>query len=215
MIKIQRSSPPTALSKNRAKWLRELKAARRQYGINSNDFRKVQSKYNHPSIRACLGTMFKNKCAYCESKLGVSHFPRIDHFKPKSRYENLTFDWDNLILSCEICNSAECKGDHFPSSKEGGPLLNPCKDDPQAHLEFKYDRLTHEAVIGARTIQGETTVRVLKLMERSDLRKYRSEAIGKLVVIIKFAKSEPDARSIMQMAVQDDAEYAAFARALA
>ena len=36
----------------------------------------------------------------------------IDHFRPRSKFPHLTFDWLNLIYACERCNKA--KADEWP-----------------------------------------------------------------------------------------------------
>lgn len=54
-----------------------------------------------------LKTCFNGRCSYC----GRSAVERIDHFRPKRLYPEVTYDWDNMVGSCAACN--ESKGDRF------------------------------------------------------------------------------------------------------
>jgi len=48
-------------------------------------------------IWEALDLMQGGFCAYCECQLGRMH---IEHFKTRSSYRDLTFDWNNLFGSC-------------------------------------------------------------------------------------------------------------------
>ena len=79
---------------------------------------RVRNRYRHNQIQSALRKMFRGKCAYCESKIAHLSDPHIDHYRPKSSFPKLTFDWNNLILACGICNSARYKGDKFPDHND-------------------------------------------------------------------------------------------------
>src|SRR4030095_9317309 len=71
-----------------------------------------------------LRKVFNNKCAYCETAVGAGTFGEIDQFRPKAgsydihtklsldHYWWLAYDWNNLYLVCQVCNSN--KGSKFP-----------------------------------------------------------------------------------------------------
>lgn len=70
-------------------------------------------------IRRALWQDFNGICAYCEkfcdppTRGGNSPDEEtIDHFRPRSRFPHLSFDWLNLVYSCRRCNDA--KGDQWP-----------------------------------------------------------------------------------------------------
>ena len=42
----------------------------------------------------------------------------IDHFRPRSRFPGLTFDWINLVYACRRCN--EAKADSWPGFDDEG-----------------------------------------------------------------------------------------------
>lgn len=103
MHSIQRSAEP-----------RHLARVRRSYaqwdGLSHRD---------RGRIRRALWRDFKGICGYCENpcerptRAGNSpNEETIDHFRPRSRFAKLTFDWVNLVYSCKRCNDA--KGDQWP-----------------------------------------------------------------------------------------------------
>jgi uncharacterized protein (TIGR02646 family) len=60
--------------------------------------------------------MSHNKCWYTEASEAVSDW-HVDHFRPKSTYQWLAFDWSNFRLSGGIPN--RCKNDDFPLDGDG------------------------------------------------------------------------------------------------
>ena len=62
-------------------------------------------------IRDSLVEDFGPICAYCERPCGSPtpthdspHEETIDHFRPRSRFPHLSFDWLNLVYCCYRCN---------------------------------------------------------------------------------------------------------------
>ncbi|MFT6333762.1 MAG: hypothetical protein ACI86M_000856 [Saprospiraceae bacterium] len=47
--------------------------------------------------------IFHDKCYLCEIKNSVSF--EIEHFKPRSLFPELEYDWANLLLVCHHCNT--------------------------------------------------------------------------------------------------------------
>jgi uncharacterized protein (TIGR02646 family) len=208
MIPVVRLSKPSILVHKETEWLNAL-----QIASTSKARERAQAKYRHREIQATLNRMFHGKCAYCESKIEHVSDAHIEHYRPKSRFLHLTFDWDNLLLACGKCNSTAFKGDHFPGADEDGPLLNPCIDQPNTHLRFEYEPHTQLASVYGITPRGITSEMRLGL-NRPDLRAYRSRKVKILLVIARLARSDPEARQLWDEAQGDDAEYAAFARTL-
>lgn len=72
--------------------------------------------YRHETVKSALHTLFKGKCAYCESRIGVMGPFDIEQFRPKSgvisngadllplHYWWLSNEWSNLYPSCFDCN---------------------------------------------------------------------------------------------------------------
>lgn len=210
MIRVERTAKPDVLVKKQGAWTASLLDA-----ATDAARKRAENKYRHKDIKAALVAMFHGKCAYCESKITHIDYGHIEHFRPKShpRFRSLTFEWGNLLLSCARCNGAEQKGAHFPGAAEGGPLVNPCEDEPQEHFDFVFDPRARLASVVGRTPRGKTTEKLLGL-NRPELRAHRSYLVDILRALSLLAKSDPDARRLILEACRDNAEYAAFARAL-
>ena len=161
--------------------------------------------------------MFYGKCVYCESKITIVTYGAIEHFFPKSVYPELTFDWENLMLSCDRCNDANHKGTKFPLDSQGNPLLiNPTDGtDPDIYLEFIWDDVSGLASIYGRDQRGETVVNIFDLngmRGRKELIEHRSQYIKRLFALLQFAQSgNQGAIDLLKEACNLDAEYSAFA----
>lgn len=210
MIRVERTAKPVVLAKKQAEWTQALLMAETEA-----EKRQAESKYRHRDIKAALVAMFHGKCAYCESRITHIDYGHIEHFRPKSKpqFRQLTFEWDNLLLSCAVCNGAEHKSDRFPEAAEGGPMINPCEEEPREHFDFVFDTRARLASVVGKTTRGKTTERLLGL-NRPELRAYRSRLVMMLSVLALHAKDDPTARMLIEEACHDEAEYAAFARQL-
>lgn len=207
MIKVQRTPKPALLKKKSHIWTKALLSC-----VNIDAWNKQLNKYQNPKIREALESMFHGKCAYCESKITHVSFGHIEHYRPKQKYPERAFLWRNLLLACERCNNA--KLDHFPDVVQGGPLINPVKNDPNQHFRFFYDPTAQLATVIPTTKQGKTTEQLLKL-NRPDLRSHRSTTIKRLYMLKIYAKQgDSEAIALWQEAQSNNAEYAAFARSL-
>lgn len=210
MIRVERAPEPDVITQNQVAWTQMLLNA-----ATKKDKTRAETKYRHREIKNALVLMFHGKCAYCESKISHIDYGHIEHFRPKStpKFQSLTFEWNNLLLSCAVCNSAEHKGVRFPEAAEGGPLVNPCEDFPEAHFEFLFDPRARLATVIGTTARGKTTAKLLGL-NRQDLRAYRSQQVMRLCVLSRYAENDSAAKLLLEEACRNDAEYAAFARTL-
>lgn len=74
-----------------------------------------------------------HKCWYSEARESVSYY-EIDHFRPKTKYWWLSFDWTNYRIIGNMCNRK--KWAKFPL-KKGSPIANDpgcCLDDEKVCL---------------------------------------------------------------------------------
>jgi uncharacterized protein (TIGR02646 family) len=217
MIRIQRTTEPEVLTKNKASWKTRYLKAVEAYNThksvqNKRNKEKAECKYNHPRIKSALENMCFGKCAYCESHIPHIGYGHIEHYKPKSKYPGLCFEWDNLLLGCEICNGPKYKGDKFPLIQEGGPFINPCDEDPDIFFEFEFDSATGTANVIPKNSRGEITEKEIGL-NRSDLVTHRSQVVRKLAFFTLRAKDgDADALAELKRCMNEDEEYAAFAR---
>ena len=164
MIKVIRTSPPDTLDLENRNSLGaiELKDAIEHFSKGSGKFDfKV---YKRKEVKEALKKMFYDKCAYCEASIEPVTYGDIEHFRPKSAYQQdsleplvypgyywLAMDWNNLLLACDKCNRTYKKNffpivseskrnkSHSDDLNEDPLLLNPCDEDfePSNHICFR------------------------------------------------------------------------------
>jgi uncharacterized protein (TIGR02646 family) len=218
LISVIRNSQPAALQNNAARWLADFQELSTNPTATKEKIRKAQNKYRHPQVKDALVKMFHGKCAYCESRITVVTYGAIEHFFPKSKYIDLTFEWTNLLLSCDVCNDANHKGANFPLDHEGNPLLIDPTDeitDPNAHLEFIWDAVAGLASIYGRDQRGETVETTFDLngvRGRKALVDHRSKYVKRLFALLRLAQSgDNEAAALLYESCDPSAEYSAFA----
>jgi uncharacterized protein (TIGR02646 family) len=121
---------------------------------------KKITKKNNPKFTAykddqlvrMLLKIFHEKCTYCESRFPATSNEDIEHFRPKGRIDSdngklvpgyywIGADWNNLLVSCSLCNRRQYhhtpdgadevklgKEDLFPLSDEAKRIRNHLKD---------------------------------------------------------------------------------------
>ncbi len=180
-------------------------------------YKVAELKYQHESIKNTLkgADMFRGKCAYCESFILHIDYGHIEHYRPKSVYPILTFEWDNLLLACGVCNGKQFKGDKFPMIDNETPaFINPCEDNPFEHFSFVFDENLQKAFVYGKTIRGEITEKELGFNNRQDLLKYRSAHVQKLIHLAKYAKDDSKAKQLLDEACNPEESFSAFAIAI-
>lgn len=167
------------------------------------------SVYRRTDVKEALILLFEGKCAYCESTFLNVYYGDVEHFRPKAEiteaddpkspgYYWLASDWDNLLLSCKLCNShkkhkvhgstiVETLGkmnqfplhnfqhvrDHLVGIAGEEPfrlLIDPCKEDPEELLSYGDDGniLPKKTMTGFRRLKSEKSIKVYAL-QRMDL----------------------------------------------
>jgi len=185
MIHIKRTKEPTFLKSKRVKDAKDGLKIRVE-----DESLQARAQYNMTILRQVKPELMKmcdNKCAYCESEVGVATGGDVDNFRPKSgakgmsgefvknHYWWLTYEWENLLLSCPVCNRR--KSNFFPLKneesrakvydvgdklqKESAFLIDPCQDDPADHFIF-YEN----GRLKPMTERGEVTIKVIGLNRR-------------------------------------------------
>ena len=204
--------------------------------------------YAHDEVKAALRTLQRDKCAFCESKITHIGFGDVEHFRPKGGFRQkdtdplqypgyywLAYQWDNLFLSCQLCNQ-RFKRERFPVrvqkrrarshkadlSKEDSLLIYPA-NAPELYLTFSGEM----AVPVKRNTRGRVTIEVMGL-NRPELVERRLER-RRVLLTARDARDELLRRTpppipakaqavlnaleaILRNAVADEAEYAAMAR---
>lgn len=186
MIKIERIESPNELDLTKSDSLGfiELEDAKLHFKTEINGFDFLV--YKNSRVKRKLQQMFNGKCAYCESDIEIITYEDIEHFRPKGAikleaqsnlsypgYYWLAMDWENLLLSCPKCNRTHKKNQfplvdennrnrkHTDKKAEKPLLLNPCEDDPKAHIKFLND-----GKIMPITSEGEASIKVYGLYRR-------------------------------------------------
>ncbi len=84
-----------------------------------------------------LHEMQGQHCAYCESEFSRDD-SHIEHFFPRAKFPELTFDWNNLFGSCN--NQYTCgvfkDGGKNPYHVRHKLLIKPDEDDPQRFFRY-------------------------------------------------------------------------------
>lgn len=219
MIFVERLEEPDSLTANKTNWLEDYLLAIQNYEATPTKNTKrlkllAENRYRQLDVKASLKNMFEGKCAYCESHLAHVSYGHIEHFKPKASYPNDCFNWENLLLGCEICNGSQYKSTHFPLAADGGPLVNPTIEDPFNFFDFEYDPLTGLANVLGKNNRGIKTESILGL-NRPDLIRHRSRIVRRIVyVAIQASKGDKNALIEMRKLVEKDEEYSAFSISL-
>lgn len=206
MIKLIKFSEPPILAKNKKKWTDEyLDALKEKIPLTPT----IQYRYRHKQIKEVLLAETHEKCAYCEGKIKHISYGDVEHILPKSIYPDLYVDWNNLTLSCEICNRS---GKQVYDSKTD-PLLNPYIDEPSEHLLAVGPILMNYK--GSR--RGLITINVLDL-NRIDLFEKRKERLEHINILLNTYYNElnPTMKEILKSELikecQEDKEFSFFVK---
>lgn len=172
MIKLTKFPKPKVLVDNADQWTTELMSY-----VNSEQKipDSVKNRYNHPEIKEVLTNETRGKCMYCEGYIGAVSFSHIEHFRPKSIYPKQTFEWENLGLACQVCNTN--KKDKFDETL---PFINPYQDNPDDYFIF----------LGTMILQKPGCARAENMknqlrLNRVELLEQRSEAIEKVMNLVE------------------------------
>jgi uncharacterized protein (TIGR02646 family) len=151
------------------------------FRLNTRAVRKFpfdKTIYGAATVKTSLENIQNNKCCFCEAKYKHVTSGDVEHFRPKAGFSQgkgknfirpgyfwLAYDWDNLLVSCEVCNRRN-KGSYFPLSNPGARFtsynsnidiehpwfINPSSIDPEYHITFYKEVPTHTSFQGAKTI---------------------------------------------------------------
>ncbi|UPQ40163.1 HNH endonuclease [Providencia rettgeri] len=189
MIKLRKLPEPARLSTNAANWTQILKD---KILRGETPTATEKSRYRHPEIKAILVQETHGKCAYCESKLQHIHHGDVEHIYPKSLDIDKTFEWQNLTLSCEVCNQNKSNKDPYIEN-----IIDPYHTDPEEHLMF-----IGGLIYPKGTDLGIST-RILLKLHRAELVEMRNAQADKIMGI--YAQIQNDSLPIIvRKALYDD-----------
>ena len=130
-------------------------------------------------FRNTLGNSTNNICWYCERQCDEyaeygGRAPTVDHFRPRSRFPQLAYEWSNWIFSCYACN-AENKGDRWPDSGYVDPCADVVTERPEQYFDYDADTgqiVPKDDLPGTTSRKASNTIRDLGL-NRLDVMLYR------------------------------------------
>ena len=137
----------------------------------------------------------------------------MDHFRPKSVFPELTYEWDNWLLACTPCNRA--KGDKWPSAG----YVNPCADSPPDHPEsyFTYDTVTGEIIprAGLSSPMRECANRMIADLKLNDHHHLKSRLRRILIVryVFNYVPGN-EVADVIELLTSRETELSSIARAL-
>ena len=184
MIRLDRSkqaTPATLLTKGK----KEGTKLKNQANQGLVDFIFSGKIYGATDVRSALRKIHHGKCAFCESLLPQTTAGHVEHFRPKGEVQQdvgkplmkpgyywLAYDWSNLLLACEWCNSRakrrlfplddeskRCRSHRQKITRESPLLLDPSKDEPTKHLTFAEEYVLAKG--GSR--KGGKSIKVYRL----------------------------------------------------
>lgn len=99
---------------------------------------------------AALALRNHGKCAFCESVPGATASLQIEHYRPKSEFAGVAFEWSNWLPACPLCNTK--KSTRFPVCGADPCLVDPASEEPTEFIGFKDDLATGLVQRGEETI---------------------------------------------------------------
>ncbi|WP_145515682.1 retron system putative HNH endonuclease [Yersinia aleksiciae] len=100
MYKITRIAPPESLSANYEAWTQRYQTDKASTPTKSFRWYNVAC---YQETRERLISMTQGHCAFCDGPVGTESRETVEHFKPKSRFPELVFTWENLFPCCDRC----------------------------------------------------------------------------------------------------------------
>lgn len=166
--------------------------------------------WNEPDVRGSLYAMHGRVCAYCQCHLPHNDPGDVEHFRPKSRYWWLAYDFINYLLSCAACNRNR-KKEKFPLAKGAKPcpwedrhnlnaekflLLHPVLDDVETWVQVDHG-VPHCPVEPRASLapgsesweRVDETIRFFKLNENVRLIQQRIDTINRALEAIQQARA--------------------------
>ena len=101
--------------------------------------RKHNPRYRtNKSYKPVLRDEFNRQCIYCRQPefFNLAGFG-VEHYKPKEKFPELEWEYDNLFYACNCCNSR--KGESWPTEtqlRNNVFVPNPCEHIMFEHLKF-------------------------------------------------------------------------------
>lgn len=208
MIRIIKGDAPAHLisrgTVQDGKDLTEYQKHTADYNSGNKKFEAKDSIYNSDHVRTALSGLQHYKCCYCETKDSRSNID-VEHYRPKKAYSEtfgggskypgyfwLAYAWDNLFLSCQVCNQI-FKNDFFPIEDESHRaqinglsiqnevpiLIHPSYDIPENEIGYR------ESIPYGKTLRGQKTIEYLGFGKVDDSKDYTEKQKARIELLVK------------------------------
>ncbi len=165
MRKFQRLPEPAFLAENKQKWTGAWIAKRNATPPKAWAWPQYEKqRINIRLLDEGLKTQTQNHCSFCD------HYPvsppgvdTIEHFKPKSRFPEQAFEWENLYYCCNFCQQ---KNNNYDED-----LLRPDAEDFVFDRYFRWDYTTGELLVNSQASEedqnrAKITIKIYALNNR-------------------------------------------------
>lgn len=138
--------------------------------VNKREFRNkrptrsknIKPERNYRKYKTQLRKDFNSKCGYCDDHdefCGGERGFHIDHFAPKSKFPELTNDYQNLVYSCPYCNGKKLNTwvgkNHSPSHNGTEGFVDPTKSQyDQQFCRDAQGRIIGQTPLGKYMVQN-------------------------------------------------------------
>ena len=104
-MKIERPDAPGWLAESWEQWGREYAARLEANPAHRFTWRQIEGEKVNQKLLPLLKSMTASHCSFCDkfSMGGGDVKETIEHFRPKSRFPHLAYQWGNLFLACHYC----------------------------------------------------------------------------------------------------------------
>lgn len=205
MIRLSRGLAPQALLDNWKEWTEEWTASRHGGPQRSDEW--AATRFGSEQVRQALARDSHGKCMYCEGRMADVSYPNVEHIRPKARFDDAVFDWDNLGVACAVCNTS--KGAQYDPTL---PPVDPYREAPGEFLRavgwyyFNWPG----------SDRGRLTIAMVQL-NRGDLVESRKRLFLRIAALLDGARSASGSIRDLLMhqveeAMMEDAEFSSMCR---
>lgn len=184
---------PQILSQNEETWTAAL--------LNDPSNDNIKKRYKHQEVKAVLREETSWKCVYCESYIGHNTPGDVEHKAPVSKFPEKCFDWENLTVACQECNSRK---NNYYDSVHG--FLDPYVDNVEEVLVHQGPFVS--PIPGNK--KAEKAVLALKLSDRTryQLILRKMDKLQEVRETVERVNAETDAtlRSLLDLKVVEMAD---------
>ena len=120
-------------------------------------------------FREELAARFHCICGYCEE----IERGEVDHFRPKSKFPELVYEWSNWVFACNACNSI-FKKDKWPKDGYVDPCATSIQERPENYFQFDLhtgELIPRSGLRGKRLKMARQTIGDINLNEQFHLKK--------------------------------------------